>query len=1824
MTGTAGGLTVQPATLTIADDDDTPKVELVLDPASISELGGVATVTARLDRLSSVETRVTVSATTGGTAATRDFDLSEDVQLTIAAGQRASTETVTVTANDNDVYETGKRVTVSGLATNTLGIEQPETVALEIDEDDAASTKVTLSLDETRVSEGVGTAGRRLTVTASLDRAARPEAVNVAVSVGGGTAVSGADYTAVQDFVVTIAAGDREGMETFDLIPLADETDEPNRTIRVRATASGLTVAPAAGLTVTIVDDDDVPQVELELTAQSIPEAGGETAVTARLAWPSSEATRVVVTASPTGHATADDFTQSGTVLTIPAGHTDSTGTVRIEARGNVVAENDKSISIGGVATNDQGVVQPATTTLTITDDERVSTKLTLTLTKNTVTEGSGAVKLEAIGTLDAGARPDDIEVTFQVSGATAVAGEDFAVVPDKTFTMAGGEREFTVEFDLTVLDDTTHEAPETVTITATTVSGTNATGLTVVPTTLTIEDNDLKPEASLVLTPDSIPENGGSSTVTAVLNRASSEATEVTVSVSPVLPATGNDFRQNGTVLTIPAGDTDSTGTVTVTGVDNNTVGLQRVTVRGTAENELGVTQPAAQTLTISDDDVLSTSVTLQISPATVAESATGQDRTVTVQATLNGAVRNTDTIVPLTVAGGTAEEGADFDSVAAFSVTIDANSVSGMEMFTLAPVDDEIDESNEVVRVTAPRTVDGLAVSPTELQVVIQDNDAAPRVTLELTEDRISEEGGQTAVTARLEGRLSSEPTRVLVSATPVSPAVDADFRLSGSVLTIAAGATESTGTVTVRANGNETFTGDKEVAVSGTATNAVGIVQPPITVLTIEDNDLESTKVTLTATPEEIRENRPGRVTLTAMLDGAARERDTELTVTVTDGTAIAGTDYAAVPEFRFTIPAKARSANGSFLLRPLDNDVSEADRTVLVRATTPGLTVDPAGGLAVTIADDEPAPKVELVLTPDSISELGGVAMVTAELDHASSQVTTVRVSATAVLPAVAGDFGQNGMNLTIPAGATASNGRVTIEAVYNEVAAPAKRVTVSGTAENAQHVEDPDDVTLTITDNDSPSTAVTLRLSPAEVPEAEVSDVTVTAELNGATRTVVTEIPITVSAGTATVGADFAAVQSFTVTIPAGDKSATGHFTVAPVDDEMDEPAETVRVRGPSQASGLAVQPSSGLEVTIADDDDTPTVTLRVDPSSIGENDGSGSVTARLNTPSSQQTVVTVFATPVAPATAEDFRLRGDRLTIEAGTMMSTGSVTITGVDNDETDGNREVRVAGAAENELGIVQPEAVSANILDDELPPEMTAQNGEATGTIENSDLMPQAWLSRFGRTVAEQVLDAVEERIRSAPQAGVQVTVAGQRIGAAAAPSEEEAREAEAQARLEGFSTWLAGEAEAREKRTGSRSVVPREQLTGSSFALTTRADGIGGGLVSLWGRGVLTRFDGREGELSLSGEVTGTLLGADWTRDPGSGSGAGGWTMGLMLSHARGEGSYRGANSGKVSSTVTGLYPYGRYALTDRVTVWGTAGYGAGALTLTPEDGEALKTDMDLMMAAAGLRGTVVEAPPEGGPELVVKTDAMAVRTSSEATGGGAGGNLAAAEADVTRLRLGLEGTWRGLEIGTGTLVPRLEIGVRHDGGDAETGFGLDLGGGLAWSDPGTGLRAEVIGRGLLTHGSAGFRERGIAGSFGWDPTPGSDRGPSLTLSQTMGVSARGGADALLGRTTLAGLAANDNGDELERRRLELQLGYGYGFGTSGNRFTATPEVGFGMSAGHRDYSLAWRFVRDRRRGDIGSLEFSLEARRRESANDDAPPQHTVGLRLTAGF
>ena len=108
-------------------------------------------------------------------------------------------------------------------------------------------------------------------------------------------------------------------------------------------------------------------------------------------------------------------------------------------------------------------------------------------------------------------------------------------------------------------------------------------------------------------------------------------------------------------------------------------------------------------------------------------------------------------------------------------------------------------------------------------------------------------------------------------------------------------------------------------------------------------------------------------------------------------------------------------------------------------------------------------------------------------------------------------------------------------------------------------------------------------------------------------------------------------------------------------------------------------------------------------------------------------------------------------------------------------------------------------------------------TIADAVAKGTIENSDRMPKAWLARFGRTVAEQVLDAVEDRLRAPPRAGVEARLAGEalpswdggsRPGGRDRPgSGEDARDAAALAKAEGagaqaglaaLTDWLRGEA------------------------------------------------------------------------------------------------------------------------------------------------------------------------------------------------------------------------------------------------------------------------------------------------------------------------------------------------------------------------------------------------------------------------------------------
>ncbi len=466
-------------------------------------------------------------------------------------------------------------------------------------------------------------------------------------------------------------------------------------------------------------------------------------------------------------------------------------------------------------------------------------------------------------------------------------------------------------------------------------------------------------------------------------------------------------------------------------------------------------------------------------------------------------------------------------------------------------------------------------------------------------------------------------------------------------------------------------------------------------------------------------------------------------------------------------------------------------------------------------------------------------------------------------------------------------------------------------------------------------------------------------------------------------------------------------------------------------------------------------------------------------------------------------------------------------------------------------------------------------------ADGATLDPDAVPKAWLARFGRTVADQVVEAVESRMAAPQAAGMEASLAGHRIGGGP--------EAEA-----------LGEREGDRPAPVSRGLTNRDMLAGWSFAMTgANAEGGSG---AVWGRGAVSGFDGRAGSLTLDGEVASAMLGGDFTRGRG--------TVGLVSAYSRGEGSYRSANgNGEVESALTGLYPWGRYAMSERLSVWGVAGYGSGTFTLKPENDAEVETDMDLAMGAFGGRGLLMKAPAEGALELHVKSDARLVRTSSDEADGDEA-SLAVSRARVTRLRLSLEGTWQKTAAPGGwRFQPGFEIGVRHDGGDAETGFGAELGGSLAIADPANGLSLNLKGRGLVAHRASDFREWSSSASVGWDPRRSTDRGPSLSLTKSLGTASSGGVAALFARETLTGLASETDGAGFETSsRLEGRIGYG--MAVFGGGFTGTPNLGFGLSdGGARIWRLGWRLTPAAPR-DPG-FEVNLDATRKEYADDMVP-------------
>ncbi len=149
-------------------------------------------------------------------------------------------------------------------------------------------------------------------------------------------------------------------------------------------------------------------------------------------------------------------------------------------------------------------------------------------------------------------------------------------------------------------------------------------------------------PVVNMSPSPGTIAENGGVSTVSAWLGYPTDYDVTVTVRVETGDRSSTDDFTlSENRTLAIAAGSKWSTGTVTVTAVDNLVDEPDKpVWVKDLVTGLPGVTEASARTLYIEDDDELS--VTLKLSPTSISENG----GVSTVTATLTGAADDDVTV--------------------------------------------------------------------------------------------------------------------------------------------------------------------------------------------------------------------------------------------------------------------------------------------------------------------------------------------------------------------------------------------------------------------------------------------------------------------------------------------------------------------------------------------------------------------------------------------------------------------------------------------------------------------------------------------------------------------------------------------------------------------------------------------------------------------------------------------------------------------------------------------------------------------------------------------------------------------------------------------------------------------------------------------------------------------------------------------------------------------------------------------------------------------------------------------------------------------------
>lgn len=815
------------------EDDELPEISFKVTDAKAIESGtdkGTFTVT----RTGPTTAALVVDLAISGTAEGGDDYTEIDETVTIPVGKSSATITVAPT-QDTDL---------EGSETVIVGVTESEDYDLDADNtsgtvtiaDDDKST-VTITATDASAAEASSNIGK-FTVTRTGTGAAIAEDLKVSFTIAG-TATKTTDYAAFDGFVI-IPAGSTT--KTITVTPVDDSTVEANETVIVTLAAGATyTVGSDKAATVTIAENDK-PTVTLTGTDTKAAEPSDKGTLTFTRNGPTTEALEVSYSVDGTADAD-DDYTELEGTVTIPVGK--SSITVTIETKDDTDVEGSETVIIS--TDSDSAYIVDGDkdeATVTITDNEKPT--VTLTVTDDKADEDGESEEEDSAGTATfkfarTGPTTENLDVFYTITG-TSKTGTDTTDVLTGKITIPSGSANKTLT--ITGKDDDAFEGNETLILTmkagTTYTVGTDKTG------TATIVDNDL-PMVSMT-SKDLVAKEGTTDGIVLTFTRTGVTTAALAVDLTTSGTAVGADFAALPSSVTIPAGKTFVTLTLTAKD-DSSYEGSEDILFAIATTDDYTADE---------DNQVLEGKITDKQLPTVsleAADDAASETSNATGKFTFSRAGATTDPVVVAYTVTGSAKNGKDYTKIAK-TVTIPAGEES--VDVTITPRTDALVEGSETVILTLAKgdyTID----SDTNTDTVTIGDAQKPTIEVEALTDEV-DETDSSGVRFRIwrDGITSGKTLTVLFALTGTAE-LDDDYTIvdeegndvSDGSVTIAAG--ESYVDLYVKPVDNSADASDKTVIIT-LSTNAAYDIGEDVDTDTITILDDDASSSVLPTTPKK----------------------------------------------------------------------------------------------------------------------------------------------------------------------------------------------------------------------------------------------------------------------------------------------------------------------------------------------------------------------------------------------------------------------------------------------------------------------------------------------------------------------------------------------------------------------------------------------------------------------------------------------------------------------------------------------------------------------------------------------------------------------------------------------------------------------------------------------------------------------------------------------------------------------------------------------------------------------------------------------------------